>query len=274
MQTSSTPQNPDADVHRGIEAYERGDYTMALDIFKPRAYAIEDQPDPWATFYLARMTESGRGTEMDAMLACAMSQIATREFDRRAVLEWKKVSEQAEREACQAFAGANVNEAGHLWNFACRDGVPRTDIPLGNGDWVSIRIDGIDLQMGGSRYHSDPLRGTCGQVTWPIYYTPIKVQRGSTVVTRRFLEFFLWQSGINRTDGQPRLGHQLMWMLAEIAGTEVKIIEVEQLVERSGTPYPSRDLDSALRDLIELRPTADGYLELINKGQDTRRVIE
>jgi hypothetical protein len=256
---------PSGAVGQSMAAYDRGDYDTAFRILKPIVYdpAIprEGLPDPWAMYYLGQMFNTGRGTETDIGLACAMFFVARNEFAVRFNEEHQLAPIlEAERTTCGPNPVANPDVIEMLGgNFL--DGVVRTVLNLGGGDFVVVDRAGV---------HLDTMAGTgegallvdMGEVALPMRHTAISVVDDTGARVRHFIEFFVWTTSIR--DGH--VVRSLQWRPMEIAGTRFHSERFETIVDVPDAPYPDPTWGLEHRDRVVLEATWDGHVAWFIRG--------
>jgi hypothetical protein len=148
----------------GIAAYERGDFDRAFSILKPFVFDLppnlnrESPPEPFATFYLARMFWRGEGTAVDPAIACVLYNFATMRLIERVGRDdaATKTAIEESRSACDATTLSDHEELDGLLGCPFRDGVTPTVISLAGGGSVVVDRGGFHVSASGETTTTSP----------------------------------------------------------------------------------------------------------------------
>jgi hypothetical protein len=255
----------------GIAAYERGDFEQAFSILRPFVFDLppdlnlQSPPEPFATFYLARMFLRGEGTNVDSAMACVLYNFATMGLIQRIGRDHltTKTAMEESKSACDASTLGNREELDGLLGCPFRDGVTHTVINLAGGGSVVVDRGGFHVSANGETVRTSP-RATCGkhEVTVSVSGTRLQAASGAGPRTRDFVEMFVWVSA--SADGHVR--RELQWRIFEIVRTKAVLRLAQPMLYVFDTPYPSTEMPDGIRDAAILRVNDLGAVEFTVKG--------
>lgn len=253
---------------RGIAAYERGDFDKAFAILKPFVFDLppdlnrESPPEPFATFYLARMFWRGEGTAVDLPLACVLYGFATTALTERVGRDHPLTTMAMEESKSPCHPGnLDREEMDGLLGCPLRDGITRTVIELAAGGSVVVDRAGFQVSANGETART-PARGTCGKHEVTVSVTGTRLQAGAR--PRDFIEMFVWISAASGRDNHIR--RELQWLIFEVVRTKVVLRLAQPLLYVFDTPYPSAQMPDGVREAAVLRVNEAGAVEFTVKG--------
>lgn len=240
----------------GIDAWARGEFGRAAEIFQP--LAEPGQPDPAAAFFLGTMYETGSGVPRDLIRACALYQRveSTRHllFDQMATGRMQALRETLDikqLEECDLRASIGFDHSFQRLTFT-----------LGPGHSVTVDVTGATIAYDGRESHVDVYPSIPGVIFLPVRYTELTA--GPRASKRHFLEFFTWEPN-------PRQGAWMLnWLLFEVIRDDLHPAAGEILTTAT-SPQPPSDLD--ISDMTTVRVNAAGDVEWAILNPDPRSEI-
>ena len=246
----------------GVDAFVRGDDQRAADILKPIAEQSPD-PDHVAEFFMAALSDLGRGAPADAIRACALytrasidrgpfgSQAMALVMSRRGPLGREAFEE------CSWRANVGFDHQFEPVTFA-----------LGPGHWIAWDLKGATIAYDGKEKRVPLSLAMNRAVIRPFRHTELAV--GPARSTRRhFIEILTWRPGPER--------HQwtLTWALMEVVRTEVIRVASEQLTTISALEPPAeRSFDVRQIVRVGVNDAGDAEWSLVGGPQPRTTVIE
>lgn len=252
----------------GIAAYERGAFDEAFSILKPFVFDLPPNlnpyspPEPFATFYLARMFWRGEGAAIDAPLACVLYNFATAGLIERVGRD-HPLTTMAMEESKSACHPANLDrdEMDGLLGCPFRDGITRTVIDLSGGRSVVVDRGGFSVIASGETTRT-PARGVCGGHEVTLSISGTRLQAGSR--PREFIEMFVWISAASGRENLIR--RELQWRIFEVVKSKAVLRLAQPMRYEYNTPYPSLEMPEGVRDAAILRVDEAGAVQFTVKG--------
>ena len=231
----------------GVDAFLRGDYPRAAEIFTPLVSPLRP-PDYVAEFFLASMYDSGLGVAADPMRACALYSRASAGTDvlgRYAGELMIAVSETLGRDG--------FNECVLLSTIGFDHGLEKTTFQLGPGHWVVWDLTGATVSYDGKEKHTNVGLVRTGSMFLPLQH--VQLMTGPDRLQRRdFVEAFMWHPTSDvRT-------WSLECRLYEVVRDDVFSLGGETLTTVFGSRPPS-PLPFDLHDVVRLRVNDNGDAE-------------
>jgi hypothetical protein len=263
---------PDAVTHpdtvKGVDAFLRGNYTLAAELLRP---VVEAWPsgasDGAATFFLGSLYDSGLGVPQDRVRACALYQRAgtgagpLAGMARSAGAALRETLNAAEWSDCVMLASVGT---GHRFEPAL--------LALADDYWVSIdlrsspsqEVVGVVSMRGKEKRTTIAMPITSGMVFFPVEFTELQVS-GVSPGSRRFVEVAAWVPSEDRN-------WNLAWTIVEVVGTDLVPVTTRFLSTVAG-PVPPDDLSLRLRELVDLRLNDAGEAEWAILGPDAEHEV-
>ena len=232
----------------GVDAFLRGDYPRAAEIFVPLVSPLRP-PDHAAEFFLAAMYENGLGVPVDPMRACAL-------YSRASIDDTGLFGSQAAlllQAASQALGPAGFSECVFLSTVGFDHGLEKTTFQLGPGHWIMWDLTGATVAFDGKERHTNTGLALPGSIFLPLQH--VQLMTGPDRQQRRdFVEAFVWHPTVDvRT-------WSLECRLYEVVRADVVAVGRETLSTASGSRPPSR-LPFDLNDVVQLRVNDNGEVE-------------
>jgi hypothetical protein len=235
-----------------IDAWTRGDFERAVEIFQPLAGPA--QPDPAAAFFLGTMYETGSGVPRDIIRACALYQrvedthhLLFRQLATGRILVLRETLDIKQLEECDLRAAIGFDHDFQRLTFS-----------LGPGHFVTVDITGATITYEGKESHIDIYPRIPGIVFLPVRHTELTagVPRASQ---RHFLEFFTWEPAPGGT-------WSLNWLLFEVLRDDLFSIAGEALLTAT-SPQPRSDVDISGMTRIRVNSTGDAEWAAMVTGE-------
>jgi len=232
----------------GVDAFLRGDYPRAAEIFTPLVSPLRP-PDHVAEFFLAAMYENGLGVPVDPSRACAL-------YSRASVDSTGLFGSQAAplmQALSQTLGPARFSECVSLSTVGFDHGLEKTTFQLGPGHRVVWDLTGATVSYDGREKHTDTALARTGSIFLPLQH--VQLMAGPDRLRRRdFVEAFMWRP---TTDVRT---WSLEWRLFEVVLDDVVPAGGGALTTAFGSRPPSA-LPFDLHDVVRLRVNDTGDVE-------------
>jgi hypothetical protein len=247
-----------SDSAEAIDAFSRGDYQRAAEIFNVLAIKSA-RPDHAAEFFLAMMYENGLGVPADPIRACALyvrastgSGMALRRASEHLLDALRRTLSQDVFEDCVLYASIGF---GHRFR-------PETFF-LEPGHSISWDLKGATITYGGKDTRiTEPLTAP-GGVFLPIQHTELEVGP-SRSARRHFIEVFLWLPKNDKQDWT------LLWRLFEVVHDRLESVATERLTTAAGLEPPV-DPTFSYESMTTVIPNGRCWMALARKPWSSSR---
>lgn len=236
------------------EALQAGDYPKAAAILHPLVLDRPDTqvlPDADAAEQLGMLYASGHGVNTDAVMACALLDIAhaaalskqdasgAERIGQRRSAQCGVLSEPARREAL------DLRSCFTAW-------FPERTFPIAREHDVEVSRRGFRVRFQEVEL-SEPLTlFACAAEVPLVRYVRVE-SRSRSLPARHFVELYTWSR--LSLDGRP--GRGLIWHVREIVAASARPVAMEILVEAPAATWPSPPIPPALAR-VEMKMDAHG----------------